>query len=178
MIFSRNLNKIVITVLTMFFLPYIAKTQDTEKITIIYLVRHAEKELNTKDPILTACGVERAESFAHFFEKIKLDEIYSTKFKRTVSTAEPTAKAKKLEIKTYDPRNLQEFAKSLLKLKKDVLVVGHSNTTPVLAGLLIGKDIKEINDTIYDRIYQVVLYKGKGRLHLFQSSFKCKQKDL
>ena len=177
MISSQNSNKLIFIIVMIFTIPYIIKAQDTDKITTIYLVRHAEKELNSKDPVLTDCGEKRAKSFAHFLEKVKLDEIYSTEYKRTISTAEPTAKAKKLKIKTYNPRKLKDFANYLLKLKKDVLVVGHSNTTPVLAGLLVGEDIGSISEKIYDRIYQVVLYKGSARLHLLQSNFICKNKS-
>ena len=144
----------------------------------IYLVRHSEKDLtseNEADPPLTKCGKQRSESLSAFLEDVNLDAIYSTDYNRTINTALPTANSKELKIENYNPRDLVEFSKSLLNYKKDVLVVGHSNTTGVLAGLLVGEEIGEIDLDIYDRIYQVVINNKNGRLHLFHSPFECKE---
>tara|TARA_B100001287_G_scaffold224313_1_gene193654 strand:+ start:1239 stop:1724 length:486 start_codon:yes stop_codon:yes gene_type:complete len=148
------------------------------KLFTIYLVRHSEKVLesnNEADPPLTKCGKQRSESLMDFLEDVKLDAIYSTDYNRTVNTALPTANSKGLKIQKYNPRDLVEFSKSLLDSKKDVLVVGHSNTTGVLAGLLVGEEIGEIDLDIYDRIYQVVVSNKNGRLHLFHSPFECEE---
>ncbi len=59
------------------------------------------------------------------------------------------------------------------KQKEDLLGVGHSNTTGVLAGLLIGEEIGSFDEKIYNRIYQVVMYKKTGRLHLLHTAFHC-----
>ena len=144
----------------------------------IYLVRHSEKDLtseNEADPPLTKCGKQRSESLSAFLEDVNLDAIYSTDYNRTINTALPTANSKELKIENYNPRDLVEFSKSLLNYKKDVLVVGHSNTTGVLAGLLVGEEIGEIDLDIYDRIYQVVISNKNGRLHLFHSPFQCEE---
>lgn len=163
-------------VLLMLSVPYVLKAQDSEEIFTIYLVRHAEKELsaeNPKDPPLTLCGEKRAESLATFFEAIDLDGVYSTAYLRTKNTAQPVAQKKEKEIQYYDPKQLDDFAKVLIKNKQDALVVGHSNTTPVLAGLLLGEDLEPFEEHIYNRIYQVVLYKDKARLNLLQTAVVC-----
>ena len=143
----------------------------------IYLVRHSEKDLtseNEADPPLTKCGMQRSESLNRFLEDVKLDAVYSTDYNRTINTAKPTANSKELQIEKYNPRDLVGFSKLLIDAKKDVLVVGHSNTTGVLAGLLIGEELGEIDLDIYDRIYQVVISNKDGRLNLFHSPFECK----
>jgi hypothetical protein len=61
----------------------------------------------------------------------------------------------------------------LIKNKQNALVVGHSNTTGVLAGLLVGQEIGAFDLNIYNRIYQVVIYKNQGRLHLLNTVFDC-----
>ena len=104
-----------------------------------------------------------------------MDAIYSTDYSRTINTAKPTANSKELKIEKYNPRDLVGFSKLLIDAKKDVLVVGHSNTTGVLAGLLIGEELGEIDLDIYDRIYQVVISNENGRLHVFHSPFACKE---
>ncbi len=153
-----------------------ATAQDSDELFTIYLVRHAEKEIsaeNPRNPPLTECGQQRAESLAAFLKDVNLDAIYSTDFIRTKSTAQPTVRLKEIELTLYDSRKLADFAALLIERKEDALVVGHSNTTGVLAGLLVGKDIKAFGESIYNRIYQVVMYKDKGHLQVFHTAVIC-----
>ena len=72
----------------------------------VYLIRHAEKDLtdpDTKNPKLRPCGEERADRLAAIFKDVNLQAVYSTDFKRTQSTAKPTAKSKNITVKSYDP---------------------------------------------------------------------------
>ena len=138
----------------------------------IYLVRHAEKDSGS-NPLLTQCGEERAQHLNTFLDEVQLSAVYSTDYKRTMSTALPTSQAKGLDIQQYSAADLDDFAKLLQEQKQDVLVVGHSNTTGALAGLLIGEDVGDIDLDTYNRIYQVVMHKNEGRLHLFHTSFSC-----
>ena len=151
--------------------------QNNSDIFTIYLVRHAEKDLSVDsytDPPLTPCGKQRAIQLSNFFQDINLEAVYSTNYNRTENTALPTANAKGLKLKGYNAAELENFSEVLLGCKKDVLVVGHSNTTTVLAGLLIGEKIEAFDLDIYNRIYQVVISKNSGRIHLFHSAFSCK----
>ncbi len=152
--------------------------QGSHEIFTIYLVRHAEKDLTSNhhsDPPLTQCGKKRAESLSNFFQNVNLSAIYSTDYNRTKYTGLPTATSKNLDIQEYSPNELESFSKLLLNNKQDALVVGHSNTTGVLAGLLIGDEIGEFDLDIYNRIYQVVICNESGRLHILNSSFVCNE---
>lgn len=121
-----------------------------------YLVRHAEKVLDRKDPPLTAVGKQRAEDLAERLADVKLTAIYSTDTLRTRDTAAPTAKAKNLPVTLYDGGDLPGFAAQLLKESGHILVVGHSNTTPDLSGHLGGETGEPIVEaTEYDRFYVV-----------------------
>ena len=149
--------------------------QDSESMFTIYLVRHAEKELtaeNPKDPPLTPCGEQRAAGLEVFLSAVQLDAVYSSDYVRTRSTAQPVVQNRKMETRLYDPKKLEEFAKLLIERGENALVVGHSNSTPVLAGMLIGEELEPIDESIYNRIYQVVISKEKGRLHVFNSTFR------
>ena len=169
--------KVLVTILLVLCTQVVSLAQDTDGSFTIYLVRHAEKAVAdadmSKDPRLTKCGTLRAESIANFLSKVEIEAIYSTDYIRTQKTAEPTSKMKSLAVKSYNPRELKEFSQTLIAKEEDALVVGHSNTTPILAGLLINKEMKSIDEFVYDRIYQVVFSKEGGRLHILQSSFKC-----
>lgn len=157
-------------------LQYNVAAQVDDEIFTIYLVRHSEKDLlsnDHSDPPLSKCGEQRSESLSVFFRDVNLDVIYSTDYNRTRKTALPTALSKGLIIKKYNPQYLEEFSKSLINNKQDVLVVGHSNTTAVLAGLLVGKELGAFDLDIYDRIYQVMIFKNASQINLLHSTFVC-----
>ncbi len=154
-----------------------ASAQNNDEVFTIYLVRHSEKDLtsdNPSDPPLTKCGELRSESLSSFLSAVNLDVIYSTNYNRTNNTALPTATSKGLEIVEYAPGNLRDFSNFLFESKQDALVVGHSNTTGVLAGLLVGQEIGEFDLDIYNRVYQVVIHKNSRQLQLFHTAFDCK----
>ena len=173
-------NKRILSLVLLLFFQTILFAQASEKMFTIYLVRHAEKDLTSKeakDPPLTPCGQLRAASLQNFLAEVDLDAVYSTDFVRTLGTASPVANSKGLEIQLYNPKALEDFARHLLVGKKNALVVGHSNSTSALAGYLVGSEFEPIDESVYDRIYQVVIYKDKARLQLLQSSFQCVQKE-
>jgi broad specificity phosphatase PhoE len=147
--------------------------QDTDGVFTIYLVRHAEKQSDTNDPPLTECGVERSESLSVLLDAVPLEAVFSTDYKRTQSTALPTALEQGLKIESYAPGDLKGIADQLLMNRQDALVVGHSNTTAVLAGLLIGEEMGSFDESIYNRVYQVVIAGDDRRLHILHTAFVC-----
>lgn len=152
-----------------------ASAQKHENIFTIYLVRHSEKDFssNSYDPPLTRCGEQRSAFLDNFLKDVAIRAVYCTDHDRTKKTALPTAQSKELEIQEYSASDLECFSEMLIDRKQDALVIGHSYTTGVLAGLLVEEDIGDIDLDIYDRIYQVVFYKKCGRLHLLHSAFVC-----
>ena len=152
----------------------IAQT-DGESFTI-YFIRHSEKDIlseNQLDPSLTTCGIKRSEYLRSFFEDINIKKVYSTNYLRTIKTAMPIALSKKADIQYYDSNNLKLFSEQLLNSKQNSIVVGHSNTTPVLAGLLTGKDMNPLNENIYNRVYKVIISQKNKKLFVFETSFDC-----
>jgi phosphohistidine phosphatase SixA len=122
----------------------------------LYLVRHAEKEADS-NPGLTAKGRARAITLAKRLANANIVTVYSTDYRRTRETAEPTARQRGQEIALYDPRKMNDFAEKLKAQAKgatgSILVVGHSNTTPHLASLLTGKEHEMFDETVYNRLY-------------------------
>lgn len=169
--------KYLIIILIILGFQSVVCAQENNEIFTIYLVRHSEKDLTTdnhSDPPLSSCGEQRAKSLSRFLSAVDIDDIYSTNYNRTKNTALPTASSKGLDIQEYDPEELKYFSNFLLEKKQNALVVGHSNTTAVLAGLLVGEALGEFDLDIYNRVYQVVIYNNKARLHLLHSTFDCK----
>jgi len=132
----------------------------------IILVRHVEKDTaptaDKRDPELSDTGKERAKKLVTATKRYKFDEIYSTDFKRTRGTAEPTATKRKKTIQTYDASKPQELVDKIMASKNDkFLVIGHSNTVPQLANL-IGKRMvfRDLLDTEYSVIWIVKMKNG------------------
>jgi broad specificity phosphatase PhoE len=132
----------------------------------IYIVRHAEKQLEGSDPELAYVGQIRSMKLAQILEDQEIKFIFSTDYKRTKNTALPTAEAAGLEVQTYDPRNQEELVEKLRKLEGNALVVGHSNTVSQLANYFIGdgEKFKDLEDVEYEFIYVVTLDSKSSRV--------------
>jgi phosphohistidine phosphatase SixA len=167
------MKQIIISISLLFCLPCLA--EDSEDIFTVYLVRHAEKQTNVDNPPLTECGTQRAKGLAQFLSSVHLDRVYSSDYERTLLTAAPIASSQGLEVKIYNPGNLKEIKMTLVNGRQDALVVGHSNTTAVLAGMLAEQELAETEYESYDRIYQVVISNKRGRVHLLHDTFQCNE---
>jgi phosphohistidine phosphatase SixA len=132
-----------------------------KKTTCYYLIRHAEKDRSdptNKNPHLTEAGFKRADKWSTVFNNVHFDAIYSTDYFRTKETAAPTAKAKNLDIKIYDPKRMDISAFLTETKGKTVLIVGHSNTTPALANEILGNETyQHIEDTNNANLYIITI---------------------
>jgi len=134
---------------------------ESQATTTIIFVRHAEKAaVPAGDPGLSDAGKRRvAELTRQLLDAdvvAGIDAVYSTPFRRTQETAQPIADALNLPIHTYDPSDTEAVLETILKNHKGkiILVVGHSNTLPVLiANLGASKKVPPIAENEYDNIY-------------------------
>lgn len=142
-----------------------SQEETTTETTTYYFIRHAEKDRSdktNKNPHLTEIGKKRAERWSKIFSNIKFDAVYSTDYNRTKQTAQPTAAKNGLELMLYHPYKLDK--KSFLNNTKGktVLVVGHSNTTPMFVNAILGfKKYKDIDDSNNGNLYLVTIIDGK-----------------
>lgn len=139
----------------------------------IYLVRHAEKLTASKDPALTDCGNKRAEQLASLLSKTNIKAIYSTDYQRTMQTASPFAKQQKMVITTYHPKDLEKLALQLAQKKENALIVGHSNTTPMLVKLLTKQEVAPLTEQDFQYLYQVQFTNDNVVLTIFQQPLDC-----
>jgi probable phosphoglycerate mutase len=122
----------------------------------VILVRHAEKESDTRDPALSPSGRQRAESLAHALSGVGLRHVLSTDYRRTRETAGPVARAFGLEVEIYDPEDLEGLVERLARAEGPALVVGHSDTTGTVVALLGGDPGPPFDEELdYDRLYVV-----------------------
>jgi len=139
----------------------------------IYLVRHAEKLTDSNNPSLTVCGKQRAKQLASLLAKANVSSIYSTSYQRTMQTARPLAKQSKIPVKNYSPRHLEQLALLLKQKQENALVVGHSNTTPMLVELLAKEQVKPLTEQDYQYLYQVQFVNQKSVLTVLQQPLNC-----
>lgn len=151
----------------------VAKESSNEHQFTVYLVRHAEKILEQKNPPLTSCGIERAEQLALMLEQANIKAIYSTEFTRTEQTAAPLANKLNLEVQPYSPRDLKSFAEKITQEKQNVVIVGHSNTTPQLTAFIANTPVKDITEKEYQMLYQVHFSGNKAQLTLLKQPLIC-----
>ena len=134
---------------------------ESQATTTIIFVRHAEKAAEpADDPGLSEAGRRRVAELTRQLVDADvvagIDAVYSTPFRRTQETAQPIADALDLPINTYDAADTETVLDTILKNHKGkiVLVVGHSNTVPVLiANLGASKNVPPIHESEYDNIY-------------------------
>lgn len=138
---------------------------DKKLTSTFYLIRHAEKDrrdsLNS-NPHLTEKGILRAEKWSAIFKNISFDAIYSTDYHRTRETALPTAIKNNLELNIYNPItiNITDFLSD--NKGKNILIVGHSNTTPTYANAILKNETyKDIDDDNNGNLYIITINEDK-----------------
>ena len=138
---------------------------EKENTSVYYFIRHAEKDRSdstNKNPSLTLQGLERANKWALFFKDKNIAAVYSTNYKRTQQTALPIAKEQNLEIISYTAKELISEKFIANNKGKNIVIVGHSNTTPELVNSLLGeKKYEDIADRENNNIFIVTLNKNK-----------------
>lgn len=122
----------------------------------IYFVRHMEKQTKDTDPGLTLAGQQRAQLLAQFLQHANIETIFSTPFKRTQQTAQPLAKQLDLSIQDYPSSDFDSIIKSINRLKKNALVVGHSNTVSALVKTA-GGEADTLSEDDYGDVFQVMI---------------------
>jgi broad specificity phosphatase PhoE len=129
----------------------------------VFVVRHGEK-ISEEDERLTDAGRARAARLAAMLGKSGVTAIYSTDTDRTLGTARPLADALGLKIGIYGvttPTAREDSAGLVERIRREaprgiVLVVGHSNTVPLLLAAFGCAETVTIGSDEYDNLFVVV----------------------
>ena len=143
-----------------------AQAQDKPllKHATIYLVRHAEKDTGD-NPRLNAAGRLRAGYLVAALDGHSPNKVFVTQYRRTQETADSIRFKMKVDTVHYPADASGEgLIKSLHKhhIKNEkILIIGHSNTIPILLGRLgISKPIT-IGEKEYNIMYLIKYVKGE-----------------
>ena len=125
----------------------------------VVLVRHAEKVDASADPLLSQAGAARAIALAAVLGDTRPATILTSTLQRTRLTAQPTATAFGIRLETI---GLEDGAQAHVDRIASraraqgpnavVLVVGHSNTIPLIARALGFAGAADMPDCEYDRL--------------------------
>jgi broad specificity phosphatase PhoE len=156
----RRIQVIVVYTALAFALAWFLESQAT---TTVIFVRHAEKAtLPADDPALSPAGERRAAELKRQLVDADViagvDAVYSTPYRRTEDTARPIAEALDIPLNFYDAADTELIMEQIVRDHKGeiILVVGHSNTIPLLIGNMgASKRVPEIAENEYDNIYVV-----------------------
>lgn len=139
----------------------------------IYIVRHAEKMLDSDDPQLNVAGTVRSKKLGQILTDKQIKHAFSTNTIRTKATLQPISNIAGIAIEIYDPQNHDDLVKELRKRKGNAVVVGHSNTVHHLVNYFVsdGEKFSELSDIEYDYIFEVTLEED-GSSNVKRSLFK------
>ena len=125
----------------------------------IYLVRHAEKVDDSRDPALSLQGQKRALDLALHLRDAEIKKIYVTEFRRTQKTAEVLATQINVAAQVLPAKEIQKLVAALKSETDNVLVVAHSNTLPDILKALGATKVIPLADNEYDRLVLVQMKK-------------------
>jgi broad specificity phosphatase PhoE len=121
-------------------------------------VRHAEKADNSTDPVLSTAGLARANALKDSLSSKNINAIFVTNYKRTQQTAAPLADNLGKAPIVIEASSTAALIKALQNIDDDskVLIVGHSNTVPMIIDSLM-KSPQQINigENDFDNFYIV-----------------------
>lgn len=128
-------------------------------ITTVLIVRHAEKTMEGADPPLSSEGFARAQTLAHVAGEAGVTGIYTSQYLRTQQTAEPLSTQLGIPIIQVDSANVNSLTNQILSNHNGevVVVVGHSNTIPLIIEELGGGLISPIQESEYDNLFVVTV---------------------
>lgn len=131
--------------------------------TTVILVRHAERVGESRDAELSPAGKARAERLADMLAGTGLDAIYVSEARRTQQTAAPVAGRTGVEAEVMPAARHGRLVRRLKWRHRGdvVLVVGHSNTVPLIADGL-GAPIGVIEADEYSGLWVITYSRLRG----------------
>jgi phosphohistidine phosphatase SixA len=166
----KRLKYVLFTLLFLFTIPVFAQTVSKPLPEgNYYLVRHAEKDTGF-NPVLTPAGYIRAGELYRELKNKKISKIYVSQFRRSQLTSDSLRIYKKTDTLHYTADTTGDYLMNKLALQKgpmkNVLIVGHSNTIPVIIKRLgiTALDLIMIGDDEYDNLFLVTVKNKRASL--------------
>src|SRR5262249_8538446 len=126
-------------------------------VTTIIIVRHADRA-GTADS-LSAAGMKRAQDLAEATKMASLRASYGRDTRRAHDTAAPAAALASITPEEYPAGECSALIKRILRdhAGQAVLVIGHSNTVPLLIAEAGGPKIADLDEKEFDGLFIVAV---------------------
>ena len=125
----------------------------------VVLVRHGEKADASADPVLSEAGQARAAALAALLADVHPVLVLTSPLQRTRLTGTPTAEyhSAPLEPISLEGGGAEHIAATVARVRAlpadaTVLIVGHSNTVPLIARALGYGEAADMPECEYDRM--------------------------
>jgi len=125
----------------------------------VVIVRHAEKVDASADPLLSEAGQARARALAAELADAHPSLVLTSPLQRTILTGAPTAEyhSAPAEIISLQGGGAAHIAATVARVRAlpedaTVLIVGHSNTVPLIARALGYAEAADMPECEYDRM--------------------------
>ena len=140
----------------------------------IYIVRHVEKSTEpAHNPALTNEGKQRAETLKELLKYKNIQAIFSTPTARTMETAKPLSSLVNAPIQFYNNDTMTVFLQKIIDLKKNVLIVAHSNTIlPMLDALKLSHKVTSIPDNVFNNVF-IIKIKGNKAETVTETTYEA-----
>ncbi len=126
--------------------------------TVVVLARHADRAPGQKTDELAPTGVARSRELARVLEKAGVSAIIHSDTRRAAQTAAPLAKALGVEPMVIPGKDIAAVVGEVRKHPGEtLLIVGHSNTVPMIIAALGGPALPDIGDTEFDNLAVLTL---------------------
>ncbi|HEX4602386.1 MAG TPA: phosphoglycerate mutase family protein [Candidatus Angelobacter sp.] len=143
------------------FLCQMAAAQQSPRASTVILVRHAEKVSSAPDAVLSAAGQQRAECLAQVVKEAGVKRIYVSDARRTQQTAEPAAKALGIKPVVVPAKDVNALVRDVFYgAGGNALVVGHSETVPLVIERAQAGKVPPIGVNEYDGLYVLTVLEG------------------
>jgi broad specificity phosphatase PhoE len=134
-------------------------------VTTIVLVRHAERLNDSDTTSLSSPGLARAQTLAHVLSVAGVRRIYISEKVRTEQTAAPTAALLALPSVQIPANESTRYVDSVKAHGGEtILIVGHSDTIPILIEKLGITSPPAIGRTVFDDLFVVTKFRFRSTL--------------
>ncbi len=131
-----------------------------------YIVRHAEKADSTRDTQLSAEGHARAAALRDTLISKDIGQIFVTNYQRTQQTAAPLATELGITSTEVFANQTAQLIQQLNAINSgNALIVGHSNTVPlIIDGLMESPQKVMITEKDFDNLFKVEITKSNSEV--------------
>ncbi|HJU64642.1 MAG TPA: phosphoglycerate mutase family protein [Gemmatimonadaceae bacterium] len=162
--------RFIVACLALLFSVPAALAQNTARPTTVIVVRHTEQVKDgSRDPVLDSIGIKRAVALRDALANAGVTTIITTHLQRSTLTAEPLAKQLDvtpvvMRVGGPIPEHVKATAAEIRgkHAGEVVLVVGHSNTVPLIVRELGGTAPDQLAESEFDTMF-IVTVDGAGK---------------